>query len=178
MLSPHLPTLLLFECVLVYMHPSASDALIRWFADYCTGPDPSPSPSTGSNSNTGALGCIVYEMFGLTDAFGRVMLTNLRVSTPVTPVSHPLCPCLTHLHPISPFPPSAFPQSRGVALPGVDPYPTHASLPQRFLRLGFSAARALTLREIRADYTPRAELERCAPSPIFHCIYIYSSIFF
>ncbi|ETW74838.1 hypothetical protein HETIRDRAFT_332300 [Heterobasidion irregulare TC 32-1] len=128
LLSPHLPTLLLFECVLVYMHPSASDALIRWFADYCTGPNPSPSPSTGSNSNTGALGCIVYEMFGLTDAFGRVMLNNLR--------------------------------SRGVALPGADPYPTRASLPQRFLRLGFSAAHALTLREIRADYTPRPELER------------------
>ena len=173
MLSPHLPTLLLFECVLVYMHPSASDALIRWFADYCTGPVPSPSTAA-------ALGCIVYEMFGLTDAFGRVMLTNLRVSTPVTPVSHPLYPCLTHLHPISPFPPSAFPQSRGVALPGVDPYPTHASLPQRFLRLGFSAARALTLREIRADYTPRAELERCAPLTPLFIIYIsiYSFILF
>ena len=163
------------------MHPSASDALIRWFADYCTGP--SPSPSTGSNPNTGALGCIVYEMFGLTDAFGRVMLNNLRVSA-YTPVSHAY-PCLTRIplsHPPPPrlfIPPSASPQSRGVALPRADPYPTRASLPPRFLRLGFSAAHALTLREIRADYTPRPELERCAPSPIFHYIYIYiySSIF-
>ena len=67
MLSPTLPTLLLFECVLAYMDPAASNALIRWFVDYFA-----PAPG-------GLLGGVVYEMFNLNDAFGRVMLNNLRV---------------------------------------------------------------------------------------------------
>ncbi len=71
-LSPSLPTLLLFECVLVYMTPETSSALLRWFLDYF---------ATGS-ANLGAdaiLGAIVYEMFGLTDPFGRSMVSNLKV---------------------------------------------------------------------------------------------------
>lgn len=67
-LSPDLPTLLLFECVLVYMKPAESDAVIRWFVDYLS----------SSNSST-TLGGIVYEMFGLNDPFGKVMLNNLKV---------------------------------------------------------------------------------------------------
>lgn len=65
LLSPNLPTLLLFECVLVYMSPTASSSLIQWFTDYL--------------SNAGVLGGIVYEMFGLGDSFGKVMLNNLKV---------------------------------------------------------------------------------------------------
>jgi len=68
-LSPSLPTLLLFECVLVYMSPAHSSALLRWFVDYFSKPGV-------------ALGSIVYEMFGLEDAFGRVMLNNLKVHRP------------------------------------------------------------------------------------------------
>ncbi|KIJ65957.1 hypothetical protein HYDPIDRAFT_174736 [Hydnomerulius pinastri MD-312] len=70
-LSPSLPTLLLFECVLVYMSPEASSAIIQWFVDYFaqSGPD---------TSGAGVLGAIVYEMFGLQDAFGQVMMNNLR----------------------------------------------------------------------------------------------------
>lgn len=64
LLLPSLPTLLLFECVLVYMTPTASCNLIKWFVDYFSG--------------KGALGAIVYEMFGLDDAFGRMMLSNLK----------------------------------------------------------------------------------------------------
>jgi [phosphatase 2A protein]-leucine-carboxy methyltransferase len=67
MLSPTLPTLLLFECVLAYMNPAASNALIRWFVDYF------------STAPGGLLGSVVYEMFKLNDAFGRVMLNNLKV---------------------------------------------------------------------------------------------------
>lgn len=70
-LSPSLPTLLLFECVLVYMSPAQSSALLRWFASYFS------SPEDGT-----ALGSIVYEMFGLQDAFGRVMVNNLKVHRP------------------------------------------------------------------------------------------------
>lgn len=68
LLSPSLPTLLLFECVLAYMAPSASNALIQWFVDYFGSP------------GGGLLGAVVYEMFKLGDAFGRVMLNNLKVS--------------------------------------------------------------------------------------------------
>ncbi|KAG6850865.1 hypothetical protein H0H93_007483 [Arthromyces matolae] len=67
-LDPTLPTLLLFECVLVYMEPSASEAILRWFVEYFR------------PGNT-ALGGIVYEMFNLEDAFGKVMVNNLKVDS-------------------------------------------------------------------------------------------------
>lgn len=68
LLSPLLPTLLIFECVLVYMTPAESSAVIQSFVDHF------------SQDQGGVLGSIVYEMFGLGDAFGRVMLNNLKVS--------------------------------------------------------------------------------------------------
>jgi len=40
-------------------------------------------------------------------------------------------------------------QIRGVSLPGVEPYPTLESLPQRFTRHDFTTSKALTLREVR-----------------------------
>ncbi|KAF9486008.1 leucine carboxyl methyltransferase [Pholiota conissans] len=65
LLDPSMPTLLLFECVLAYMPPSSSSRLLEWFVNLIkTNPD-------------GVLGCVVYEMFGLDDAFGRVMINNL-----------------------------------------------------------------------------------------------------
>ena len=70
-LSPDLPTLLIFECVLVYMTPDASDALIQRFVDYLV-------------SSNAVLGAVVYEMFGLNDAFGKVMLNNLKVRLQTT----------------------------------------------------------------------------------------------
>ncbi|KAI0061215.1 leucine carboxyl methyltransferase [Artomyces pyxidatus] len=115
LLSPTLPTLLLFECVLAYIVPASSDALIQWFAEYM-------SPEKG------VLGSIVYEMFALGDPFGRVMVSNLK--------------------------------SRNVSLPGVDPYPDFRSLPHRFLRLGFTAAHAVTLRDMRREFIGNEELER------------------
>ena len=69
LLSPSLPTLLLFECVLVYMSPAESSAVIQSFVRYF------------SQEQSGVLGSVVYEMFGLGDAFGRVMLNNLKVRT-------------------------------------------------------------------------------------------------
>ncbi|KAJ7911593.1 S-adenosyl-L-methionine-dependent methyltransferase [Mycena leptocephala] len=115
-LSPSLPTLLLFECVLVYMSPAASSAVLQWFLDYF------------SSNGSGVLGSIVYEMFRLQDSFGRVMVDNLK--------------------------------ARQVSLLGAEPYPDVASLPGRFLNIGFTAARALTLKEIRKSYIAPAELER------------------
>lgn len=119
LINPNLPTLLLFECVLAYMSPSASDAVIQWFADYFA--------KSGSEESV-ALGGIVYEMFGLNDSFGKVMLNNLK--------------------------------ARHVELPGVEPYPTFASLPNRFLRLGFNGASAVTLRDVRRSHTSGEELQR------------------
>ena len=57
------------------MTPEASSALIQWFVDLFT---PNIQIST-----PGALGGVVYEMFGLEDAFGQVMMNNLRVSQPL-----------------------------------------------------------------------------------------------
>jgi len=79
-----LPTLLLFECVLVYLSPTASSALIQWFVDYLSG-----SSSTGNGGGGGVLGSIVYEMFGLNDAFGQVMLDNLKLRNVSLPGAEP-----------------------------------------------------------------------------------------
>jgi len=74
-LSPDLPTLLLFECVLVYVAPEASQTLTQWFVDYF--------------ASSSVLGAVVYEMFGLNDSFGTVMVENLKV--PLTRSRK--CPC-------------------------------------------------------------------------------------
>ncbi|OCH90602.1 leucine carboxyl methyltransferase [Obba rivulosa] len=63
LLSPSHPTLLLFECVLVYMAPAASSRLVQWFTGYF---------------ESGVLGGLIYEMYGLEDNFGNVMKDNLR----------------------------------------------------------------------------------------------------
>lgn len=133
-LDSSLPTLLLFECVLVYMSPSSSSRLLEWFVQIF------------KRAQTRALGCIVYEMFGLDDAFGRVMLTNLRVN-----ISSSMFLSLWAYHHL---------QKRQIYLPGAEPYPTSGSLSNRFLQTGFSAARALTLKEIRKSYITSEELER------------------
>lgn len=72
-LNPTLPTLLLFECVLVYISPESSRALIQWFVSHFSSP------------SSGVLAGLVYEMFGLGDSFGKVMLNNLKVSNHLIP---------------------------------------------------------------------------------------------
>ncbi|KAF9647736.1 S-adenosyl-L-methionine-dependent methyltransferase [Thelephora ganbajun] len=74
-LSPDLPTLLLFECVLVYVAPEASRAFIQWFVDYF--------------ASSSVLGAVVYEMFGLNDPFGAVMVENLKVRGVSLPGAEP-----------------------------------------------------------------------------------------
>lgn len=139
LLSPTLPTLLLFECVLAYMTPAASNALIQWFVDYFAAP------------GGGLLGSVVYEMFKLNDAFGRVMLSNLKVRLSLT---LPFAACLNDLVT------NARRQSRNVSLPGAESYPDLASLSRRFLNRGFTTAQALTLCEIRRRYIEPQELQR------------------
>ena len=57
--------------MLVYMSPEASSTLIQWFVDYFR--------SDSHTSDPRILGALVYEMFGLQDSFGQVMVRNLRV---------------------------------------------------------------------------------------------------
>jgi [phosphatase 2A protein]-leucine-carboxy methyltransferase len=113
LLSPVLPTLLLFECVLAYITPEVSATLLRWFVDYL---------------KDGAVGCVVYEMFGLNDSFGKVMVNNLR--------------------------------ERNVTLIGAEPFTTLDSLKRRFYDAGFNFANAVTLKDIRRNFTVPEELER------------------
>jgi len=58
---PEEPTLLLAECLLVYMPPAASAALLRWFAERA------PRAVLAS-----------YDIVGPNDPFGRTMVDNLR----------------------------------------------------------------------------------------------------
>ncbi|GAA5939411.1 uncharacterized protein JCM15063_006172, partial [Sporobolomyces koalae] len=62
LLDPSLPTLLLLECVLVYLPPSATSNLLSFFA------------------STFLEGSVVsYDPFGLNDSFGQVMKRNLAM---------------------------------------------------------------------------------------------------
>uniref|UniRef100_A0A3Q2PUW2 Leucine carboxyl methyltransferase 1 n=1 Tax=Fundulus heteroclitus TaxID=8078 RepID=A0A3Q2PUW2_FUNHE len=60
-LDPELPTLLLSECVLVYMTPAQSSSLIRWAAE---------------TFHTAMF--INYEQVNMSDRFGQVMVENLQ----------------------------------------------------------------------------------------------------
>ncbi|KAI0767082.1 leucine carboxyl methyltransferase [Fomes fomentarius] len=82
LLSPTLPTLLIFECVLAYINPAASGAILQWFTDYFS------TPPTAEGSR-GILGCMVYEMFALEDAFGKVMVNNLKARNVTLPGAAP-----------------------------------------------------------------------------------------
>ncbi|SLM39308.1 S-adenosyl-L-methionine-dependent methyltransferase-like [Lasallia pustulata] len=62
-LDASLPTLLISECCLIYLPPSAADAVISHFSTLFP-------PST-------PLGLIVYEPINPFDAFGKVMVANL-----------------------------------------------------------------------------------------------------
>ncbi|KAF9929884.1 hypothetical protein FBU30_001133 [Linnemannia zychae] len=56
-----LPTLFLSECVLIYIQPEDSDAIVNW---------------VGTNMDAALF--VVYEQINPTDAFGAMMLRNLK----------------------------------------------------------------------------------------------------
>ena len=58
------PTCILAECVLVYMHPEQSDALLYWL---------------GHRFSKAAAALVLYEQVNPDDAFGKQMMMNLSV---------------------------------------------------------------------------------------------------
>ncbi|KAL8278440.1 hypothetical protein RQP46_009130 [Phenoliferia psychrophenolica] len=60
LLDPSLPTLLLAECVLVYLPPETTSDILAWFRQ---------TFASGS--------AVSYDPFGLQDSFGKVMIRNL-----------------------------------------------------------------------------------------------------
>ncbi|GAA5915756.1 hypothetical protein JCM6882_003846 [Rhodosporidiobolus microsporus] len=63
LLDPFLPTLLLLECVTIYLNPEVTDAVLSWFT------------STFGGARGSAV--VSYDPFGLEDQFGAVMKRNL-----------------------------------------------------------------------------------------------------
>ncbi|KAL7414340.1 leucine carboxyl methyltransferase 1 [Mrakia frigida] len=61
LIEPSLPTLWIAECLLVYLDPEISEGLVKWFEEKCDA----------------WVGGIVYEMTGLNDSFGKVLISNL-----------------------------------------------------------------------------------------------------
>lgn len=59
-----LPTLFISECCLIYLAPAAADAVVNYFIKHLF------APST-------PLGIILYEPINPSDAFGKVMVSNL-----------------------------------------------------------------------------------------------------
>ncbi|ORY88984.1 leucine carboxyl methyltransferase 1 [Leucosporidium creatinivorum] len=74
-LDPSIPTLLLAECVLIYLPPSSTSDLLHWFAE------------TFVKDGSAAVS---YDPFGLQDNFGQVMIRNLatrNLSLPAAPTT-------------------------------------------------------------------------------------------
>jgi tRNA wybutosine-synthesizing protein 4 len=64
-LDPAAPTLIISECVLIYLKPDESRGILSYLRDFLTGD----------------IALMGYEMINPSDAFGRMMLENLEVST-------------------------------------------------------------------------------------------------
>ena len=63
-LDPEIPTLILAECVFIYMGTKCSSDVLKWFAQ---------------GYSKAGLACLLYDPVGLDDSFGRVMINNLQV---------------------------------------------------------------------------------------------------
>lgn len=62
--DPTLPTLLISECCLIYLPPTAADMVVRYFSAYVFPP-------------TTPLALLLYEPINPYDSFGKVMVSNL-----------------------------------------------------------------------------------------------------
>lgn len=64
LLDPSLPTLLIAECVFIYLDERYSDGILQWFVEHYS---------------AAGLACLLYDPVGLHDSFGKVMINNLQV---------------------------------------------------------------------------------------------------
>ncbi|RXW24968.1 hypothetical protein EST38_g889 [Candolleomyces aberdarensis] len=115
-LSPSLPTLIIFECVLAYMSPEGSSQLLQWFVNYA-----------GEG--------FIWKSDG----------HEFESEKPAIYLLEGILTCC---------------KARNVTLPGAEPFNTLESLSERLTNVGFTAARALTLKEIRRAYVDESELNR------------------
>ncbi|GAA5991652.1 hypothetical protein JCM10908_001074 [Rhodotorula pacifica] len=69
-LDPSLPTLLLLECVLVYLEPAVTSRLLSWFCETFGG---------AKGAGGGGSAVVGYDPFRLEDQFGVVMRRNLAL---------------------------------------------------------------------------------------------------
>ncbi|CAG9466985.1 unnamed protein product [Pedinophyceae sp. YPF-701] len=117
--DPALPTLVVLECVLVYLEPEEGDAVARWAGSFLAG----------------EACCVVYEQVNPHDSFGKQMLLNL--------------------------------EARGCPLRGIFGTPTLAAHEERFLRGGWTKARATDMRAAYVGCTDPADRLRAERLEIF-----------
>ena len=106
------PTLVLSECVLVYIDPAVSDKIIAWV----------------SKTFFGGAAFAIYEQIRPDDAFGKVMIAHL--------------------------------EARGCPLLGLRGHPTLESQCARFLKQGWTAARALDMNDVYHLYLDQNDVKR------------------
>lgn len=64
LLAKDVPTLVIAECVFIYMEPNHTSEILKWFVD---------------EYSKAGLACLLYDPVGLEDSFGKVMINNLQV---------------------------------------------------------------------------------------------------
>lgn len=132
-----LPTLWLNECVMIYMDPARGDHILSWIA--------AEQPEAAM---------ITFEQIHPNDAFGRMMLQNLKVNTELSE-SHggytgPML--FDHIH-----------QSRGIELPGLHAYPSLERQLSRYRDIcGWQKVRACDMNAVYERWIEDDEKRRVA----------------
>jgi len=76
-----LPTMFLSECVMIYMDPMDSDAIVKWISD-----------------NVPTAMILAYEQILPNDAFGQMMIKNLKVNTININIINQICHRLIYIY--------------------------------------------------------------------------------
>lgn len=131
LLDPSIDTLIIAECLLVYLLPEVTNSILKWCA------------STFSS-------CVVvgYDPVNFNDAFGRMMVNNLKVYC-VQCARISIDPLL---------------QTRGIQLLGSAEHTSVKSQSTRLARVGLEFSGAKSVSEIRKFVVPQEELQRYAPT--------------
>lgn len=134
LLDPTLPTLVIAECVFIYVDPRHSNNILRWFVE---------------KFGEAGLACLLYDPVGLQDNFGKVMINNLQVRYFLKADAFVT---LTRL--------DAQRQARGIKLLGVETNTTLQSVTERLQATGFRDADIRDVCKIRKEDLSKEEMER------------------